>query len=136
MLGKIIPHATRLLALVALLWLISMSAFAQSQATTGNIEGRVLDPNEAAVPNAEVTATNQATGLEKSANTDSEGNYSIILLPPGTYTVRVAQATGFAPAQYQNVQVTVGSRTPLDIKLALAGVNVAAINVTAELPTV
>ena len=67
MLGKIIPYATRLLALVALLSLISMSTFAQSQATTGNIEGRVLDPNEAAVPNAQVTATNQATGLEKSA---------------------------------------------------------------------
>lgn len=136
MLRKTISLAAGLLALAVVLSLVSLSAFAQSQATTGNIEGRVLDPNEAAVPNAQVTATNQATGFEKSANTDGEGNYSIILLPPGTYTVRVAQVTGFAPGEYQNVQVTVGSRTPLDIKLAVAGVNVAAINVTAELPTV
>ncbi|HYJ47412.1 MAG TPA: carboxypeptidase-like regulatory domain-containing protein, partial [Pyrinomonadaceae bacterium] len=135
--GKTISHAMRPLAVVAaLLLLFATNAFAQSQATTGNIEGRVLDPNEAAVPNALVTATNQATGLEKSANTDDEGNYRIILLPPGTYTVRVAQVSGFAPGEYQNVQVTVGGKTPLDIKLGLAGVNVAAINVTAELPTV
>jgi outer membrane receptor protein involved in Fe transport len=136
MFRKIIPHMTRLFVLVASLSLVSLGAFAQSQATTGNIEGRVLDPNEAAVPNAQVTATNQQTGLEKSVNTDDEGNYRIILLPPGTYNVRTAQVTGFAPAEFQNVQVTVGGLTPLDIKLVLAGVSTAAINVTAELPVV
>src|ERR1051325_10848359 len=104
MLRKTIPHAARLLVLVISLLFVSIAAFAQSQATTGNIEGRVLDPNEAAVPNAQVTATNQATGLEKSANTDDEGNYRIILLPPGTYTVRTAQVTGFAPSEFRNVQ--------------------------------
>src|ERR1043165_4005672 len=136
MLRKTISQATRLFALVALVSLLSLDAFAQSQATTGNIEGRVLDPNEASVPNAEVTATNQATGFKKSVNTDADGNYSIILLPPGTYTVRVAKISGFTTGEFQNVQVTVGSKTPLDIKLDLAGVDVAAINVTAELPTV
>src|SRR5438105_4480971 len=110
MLGKTIPHATRLLVLVALLTLISMSIFAQSQATTGNIEGRVLDPNGAAVPNAQVTATNEATGLEKSVNTDADGNYSIILLPPGSYTVSTT-SQGFAQRKVNNVVVTVGGRT-------------------------
>jgi hypothetical protein len=133
---KNIPHATRLLVLVVGLLCVSTFALAQSQASTGNIVGRVLDPKDAAVPNAQVTATNQETGLVKSVNTDDEGNYRIILLPPGTYTVSTDKITGFAPATFQNVQVTVGSETPLDIKLALAGVSVAAINVTAELPVV
>ena len=136
MLRKTIPYMTGLLVLLASLALCSTGVLAQSQATTGNIEGRVLDPNEAAVPNAQVTATNQQTGLEKSVNTDDEGSYRIILLPPGTYTVRTAQTTGFSPAEFQNVQVTVGGLTPLDIKLSLAGVNTAAINITAELPVV
>ena len=65
------------------------AACAQSQATSGDIEGRVLDPQGAVVPGATVTATNQGTGLEKSAVTDSDGNYRLVLLPPGTYTVRV-----------------------------------------------
>ena len=52
------PNA-RFCALVVFIFVFAISAFAQSQATTGNIEGRVLDPNGAAVPGATVTATNQ-----------------------------------------------------------------------------
>src|SRR5438067_3457365 len=136
MFRKNIPCAAMLLALVVSLFFVSTGARAQSQAATGNIEGRVLDPNGAAVPNVQVSATNEATGLEKSANTDDEGNYRIILLPPGTYTVRAEKTQGFAQAEFQNVQVTVGGKTPLDVKLSPAGVKVADINVTSELPTV
>jgi len=41
---------TILCALFAAILLTTGAAFAQSQATTGNIEGRVIDPNGAAVP--------------------------------------------------------------------------------------
>ncbi|HEX8708049.1 MAG TPA: TonB-dependent receptor [Pyrinomonadaceae bacterium] len=132
MLRKISAYAPRLLALVASLALISAAVLAQSQATSGNIEGRVLDPNEAAIPNVQVTATNQQTGLEKSVNTDDEGNYRIIFLPPGAYTVRTGGVQGFALGEYQNVQVTVGSKTPLDIKLSLSGTGTVAVDVSAE----
>src|SRR2546421_4529493 len=136
MFRKNIPYAAMLLALVVSLFFVSTVVRAQSQASTGNIEGRVLDPNGAAVPNVQVTATNEATGLQKSANTDDEGNYRIILLPPGTYTVRAEKTQGFAQAEFQNVQVTVGGKTPLEIKLSPAGVKVADINVTSEVPLV
>jgi hypothetical protein len=43
--------------------LFSTLTFAQSQATTGDIEGRVVDPAGAAVPNAIVTAHNDQTGF-------------------------------------------------------------------------
>ena len=82
---KLTPYVTGLLVLVASLTFMPTSIFAQSQATSGDIEGRVLDPNGAVIPGVTVTATNQATGLEKSATTDTDGNYRIILLPPGTY---------------------------------------------------
>ena len=52
---KLPPARTRLAVLCACLAL-SVSAFAQSQATTGNIEGRVLDPQQAVVAGATVTA--------------------------------------------------------------------------------
>jgi outer membrane receptor protein involved in Fe transport len=118
------------LACVALL-LLSTLALAQSQATTGNIEGRVVDPNGAAVPNATVTAKNQQTGLEKSATSDAEGSYRVILLPPGQYTVMTSGISGFQPTTVQNVTVTVGGKTPLDISLAIGGSNID-VNVLSE----
>lgn len=109
----------RVCALFLLQIALSFTVLAQSQATTGNIEGRVLDPKEAAVPGASVTATNLETGLEKTATTNDEGIFRIILLPPGRYTVR-ASATGFSTSETK-VEVTVGSMTPLDVALSVGG---------------
>src|SRR5207248_6293554 len=95
MLKKVPPFFARLVVLCLCLAFLTLNAFAQSEATTGNIEGRVLDPNGAVIPNATITAKNDATGLEKTATTDSEGNYRIILLPPGSYTVSVTGVQGF-----------------------------------------
>jgi hypothetical protein len=107
--------------LLAVVSLSAGSARAQSQATTGNIEGRVTDPNGAAVPGVTVTATNQETALAKSAETDSEGIYRIIFLPPGKYRVTTTAAQGFAAADFSNVIVTVGGQTPLDMQVKPGG---------------
>src|ERR1043165_55010 len=114
------PPVRRICLLVILLIATAICAMAQSQATTGNIEGRVVDPKEAAVPGATVTATNQQTGLEKTATTTDEGTFTIAFLPPGPYTVR-ANASGFAQAEAKNVVVTVGSKTPIDLNLSVGG---------------
>ncbi len=127
------PYA-RFCALVVLSLVLAVTAFAQSQATTGNIEGRIVDPNGAAVPGSTVTATNQQTGLEKTATSDSEGNYRIILLPPGTYTVRAA-GQGFTQSEFRDVAVTVGSKTPLDVGLSVGGTS-GVVTVTSEAPVV
>ncbi|MFM9905645.1 MAG: TonB-dependent receptor domain-containing protein [Pyrinomonadaceae bacterium] len=109
----------------------AISALAQSNSTTGNIEGRVVDPNGAIVQGVAVTATNQDTGFEKSAVTDADGDYIFVLLPPGDYRVEVAAAKGFAAATYSNVQVTVGAKTALEIKLNTGG-SVNVVDVEAE----
>ena len=128
------PPAAKFCALVVLILSIAVAAFAQSQATTGNIEGRVLDPKEAAVPSATVTATNQGTGLEKTETTDEQGTFRLILLPPGVYTVR-ATATGFATAEAKDVTVTVGGRTPLDLSVTVGGTS-GTVTITSEAPVV
>lgn len=107
----------RLCLLLAILLSAFATAFAQSQANTGNIEGRVADPNNAAIPGVIITATNQATGLSKTAQTNDDGYYRVIFLPPGNYNVATSGAQGFAPASFTNVVVTVGGQTPLDIQL-------------------
>jgi len=131
---RIPPVLARLAVLCLCLTLVPVSSFAQSQATTGDIEGRVLDPNGAVVPNASVTARNQATGFERTANTDGDGNYRIVLLPPGTYSVE-ATAGGFNKVGANAVQVTVGSKTSLDLSLTTGGVREEMI-ISAEPPAV
>src|SRR5712671_72083 len=111
----------KLFAVICCLLLAALTAFPQSQATTGNIEGRVTDPNGAAVPTVTIIATNQETGLAKSTNADENGNYRFLFLPPGKYRVTSGGAQGFAGADYGNVTVTVGGQTPLDIQLKVGG---------------
>jgi outer membrane receptor protein involved in Fe transport len=105
---------------------------AQSQANTGNIEGRVTDPNGASVVNVTINATNLATGLQKSAQTNDEGVYRIVFLPPGAYKVETSGAQGFVPSTFTNVIVTVGGQTPLDIQLVVGISTVTMVDVSAE----
>src|SRR5215204_1826220 len=123
---------SRIPLLIALLFSVSLIAFGQSQANTGNIEGRVTDPNGASVVNVTITATNLATGLQKTAQTNDEGIYRIVFLPPGAYKVETSGAQGFVPATFTNVIVTVGGQTPLDIQLAVGNATVAMVDVSAE----
>ena len=129
---RVPPGARRLCLLFVCLLSISISVLAQSQANTGNIEGRVTDANAAAVPNVTVTATNVATGLSKNVVTNDEGIYRIVFLPPGTYKVETGSAQGFAPASFMNVVVTVGGQTPLDIQLVVGKATVEMVDVSAE----
>lgn len=122
--SKLLAGLSRIVLSCALVALASAAAIAQSQATSGDIEGRVVDPNGAAVPSATVTARNQQTGLEKTATSDTEGIYRITFLPPGQYTVATSAVQGFQPTTLQNVTVTVGGKTPLDISLAVGGSNI------------
>ena len=110
------PRWVRLCLFAIVILSGSVTAIAQSQANTGNIEGRIADPNNAAVPGVTVTATNQATGLAKSAQSNDDGIYRITFLPPGNYNVATSGVQGFVPASFTNVVVTVGGQTPLDIQ--------------------
>lgn len=118
--------------LLVLVLFVSSITLAQSQANTGNIEGRVTDPNGASVTNVTITATNLANGLQKNAQTSDEGVYRIVFLPPGAYKVETSGAQGFVPATFTNVIVTVGGQTPLDIQLAVGNAPTAMVDVSAE----
>lgn len=90
-----------------------------AQTFRGSINGAVTDPSGGVVPNAQVKATDKATGIEHSATTTSDGQFSFQDLPLGTYAVTVT-ATGFAIATADNVPVTAGSIYTLPVKLEVA----------------
>ena len=63
------------------------TAFAQSQANTGIIEGIVSDPSGKAVAKAQVTITNLGTNFTRELTSDEEGRFRGLLLPLGPYRV-------------------------------------------------
>ena len=124
-------RTTALSFFLAVLFLASVSALAQTQ-TTGRIAGTVKDQNGAVIVGAEVAAVNKATGEERTVTTDEEGYYAVPLLPPGMYSVRVA-ANGFNSTVFDNVQVVITETTLVNANgphaLAVAGVIVDPVEV-------
>lgn len=104
------------------------------QSTSATLSGIVEDQNGAIVPGATVTAENKATGLKRQATTNDEGQFTIPLLPPSTYTV-TAQAQGFSPVQVSNVILNVGDNKSLQIPLK-AGNITEMVKITADAPLI
>ena len=114
------PRLAQLL-MVGLCLAIAAPALAQSQATTGTIEGIVSDTTGAVLPGATVTFTNIGTGFTREVVTDADGRYRGLALPLGTYTIAV-DLTGFGKAQRENVPLAVGQTHRIDFTLGVAGV--------------
>lgn len=81
----------------------------RAQQTLGSINGTVTDSTGAVVQNAEVKVHNVATGLEQTVKTKSDGSFSIVDLPIGTYSVTFSRA-GFKTEVHSQILVQ-GSRT-------------------------
>jgi hypothetical protein len=99
-----------------LIALLTPSTFAQSQALNGQIEGTVLDQNNAAVSNAIITVTNIGTGTTRTVTTDESGVYRFPLLPLGTYRI-TAQAANFKRLIHEGVTLTTGQIATVDLNL-------------------
>src|SRR5579884_1066113 len=80
-----------------------------AQTTSGDISGRVVDPSGAAIPNAQVTLTNQLTSQSLTTNTESAGNFAFVSVPPGTFTITVA-APGFKQFDKRDLHLTASER--------------------------
>jgi hypothetical protein len=89
---------------------------ASAQVLYGSIVGTVTDPTSAAVPKANVTVSNAATGLSRQVVTDDAGYYSIPNLIQGSYDVSVS-ATGFRPFTRTSVGVLTNTVTRVDVTL-------------------
>ena len=112
---------------LAILLFISISALAQSTAT---LQGTVTDQSGAILSNARVIVRNQATGLERTVQTDSSGNYQVAALPVGTYRVEV-QAQGFTPLVATDLTLEVSRIVVQNFQLKVGGVT-QEVSVTAD----
>ena len=109
----------KLFSLMVLLLAMTRLGLAQSS-STGDLHVTVKDAKSSLVTSATVTAHDPAKGVERTGTGNGQGEYRILLLPPGTYQV-TAEAPGFAKTTVDNVVITVGEVADLPITLAVAG---------------
>ncbi len=85
------------------------------------VKGRVVDPQGKSIAGADVTLNNTATGLNKSAKTNQDGDYAFAGLPiTDNYVVKV-QATGFKPAEQQNIVLRANQAAVVNFTMAISG---------------
>jgi hypothetical protein len=125
-LTRFLLKAALALAIIAALAPLPASA----QALYGSITGTVTDPQGAAIPGATVTATNTGTGLQASAVTDKDGNYTFRNLLPGTYDLG-ATLQGFRELKQTGLRVSAGNPVRVELKLEV-GTLAETVNVVSE----
>ena len=101
--------------------LVNPPLYAQS-ISTAQLNGAVKDSAGASLAGATVTAADASKGFSRSEVTDAQGNYQLIQLPPGTYSVSV-RMNGFDELLQNNVILTVGEQANLPFTLRVGGVN-------------
>ncbi len=102
---------------------ISMIPAAAGQgAYQAQVRGTVTDQSGAIVVKATVTITNDATNIAQTASSDEHGQYFFTGLRPAVYKVKV-QASGFRPAEKENVVLQVDQQTTVDFVIHPLGVN-------------
>lgn len=105
---------------------------ASAQDFRGGITGRILDSQNARMPGVTVTATNVATNVASTTTTNGEGDYQILFLNPGTYTV-TAELSGFKKVSRPGVEVRIGERVEVGMTLDIGRME-ETVSVTAESP--
>src|SRR4029453_9785395 len=74
--------------------LVFLTGTAAAQEFRAPVKGQVVDSSKASLPGATVPVRNQDTNEVATATTNTEGNYTVPFLRPGTYTVTV-EMSGF-----------------------------------------
>jgi Carboxypeptidase regulatory-like domain len=104
------------LKLLALCFCLSPSAFAQS--TNATLSGLVVDTSSRAIPDAEIEILNEATGVSYPSRTNTDGIYTVTILPAGQYRVQVSKQ-GFKTAIKPGIVLDVQSAVVLNFTLPI-----------------
>jgi hypothetical protein len=104
------------------------------QFTTGTIYGTVRDPSNASIPGVALVARNEGTGLTLTTVSDSVGAFTFHFLAAGSYTLTLT-AKGFRPMEQRGMEVAVGQKLNLDLRMELGDVTTA-VEVSAAPPLV
>src|SRR6266481_5475957 len=110
-------HVTTLTLRTPVAMLVLTAAALTGQTTQGVISGRLLNSvTGQPIKGATISYASSESTLAGGAPSDDSGYYSLPLLSPGTYRIRVA-ATGFQSQEVQEIELPVAARIDLDFRL-------------------
>src|SRR6185369_10981870 len=130
------PRFTTFAANLILILSLAPAIAAQTQITTGTIQGTVVDANGAVIPGANVEIKNLDTNLARTLTTDEGGRFVALALPPGPYSITVSKQ-GFATSVAERLDLTVGQALNLPVAMKISQVEErVTINATPTVDTV
>ncbi|MGI8961664.1 MAG: carboxypeptidase regulatory-like domain-containing protein [Bryobacteraceae bacterium] len=103
-----------------------------AQQVTATITGQVTDPSGAAVAGAKVTATDTQRGTQYTAQTNSDGRYTVSNILVGVYDIKVENA-GFQTATQSNITLQLNQVAKLDFAMQIGNV-ATTVEVTSAAP--
>ncbi len=109
----------RVLSVFALI--LAAIGLAQAQVVQSSVVGTVADPSGAAMVNASVTVTNQDTNIQRTVTTNEHGDYRVVGLEPGRYTVKVS-SKGFKTVMVSDVALVASQERRVDANLEVGDV--------------
>lgn len=98
--------------------LLLSPGFALAQVATASINGTVSDASAAGVPRAKVVLRNEATNVTQTTATGDTGNYVLVNIIPGRYTL-TASKEGFATGTKAPFDLAVNQSTTIDFTLRI-----------------
>lgn len=101
--------------------MMMLPMFALGQMYFGGIVGTVTDPTGAAIPGASITVQNTGTRATFRTTTNAEGEYQILHLVPGVYSVS-SEMKGFKKTLVSDVTVLVSSTTTANLRMTVGAV--------------
>ena len=118
--------------ILLILLALAIQGFAQS--VTGSLNGRVVDQQGSAIPDARVTATEPTKKFTVATNTTGVGDFSIAGLAPGSYIVSV-EAKGFKKLTRTNIPLNASDKIALGDLIVEVGALTETIEISATAVT-
>jgi hypothetical protein len=121
-------------SVLAGLCILSLAAGLFAQTGTTSVQGVVLDKSGAALVGARVVVANAGQALQRETRTNDSGEYKLLGLPPGTYSLTVEKA-GFHNFESHALDLLVNLPATRDVTLVVGSVT-ERVDVTAQAETV
>jgi len=113
---------------------LAIPSMVLAQGTSGRILGRIADPTGAVLSRVKIVASNEATGVNRGAESNDSGDYVFPDLPVGTYTLSF-ELRGFKKDLRRSITLDVNQVITLNMTMQV-GQNQEVVDVTSEAPLV
>ena len=111
---------------------LALPLLVYGQISTATLTGIITDPTQAKVPAVHITLVNTATGVTNETSSNTQGEFTFTLMPPGDYRLS-AEAAGFRRYNRTGLVMESGRTFRVDIAMELGQIS-EAIDVTGTAP--